>query len=220
MKTKLTISILVILVALLAAVPALAIPGKGAVKGEVTIVDLGEGTVTIETNKGETVKVAVPQDFDIEAIEVGDWVLVKGTAGQDESMEAEWVKQVGKGRGKNDDQDKPEGKKDNSAFCDDGKQEKPHPLAAKISERFEVPDEDWVMDNFCAGYGMGAIMLALKTSELDGGDPGALLEDRAQGQGWGQIWKDMDLIGSEKEGHSPPGLLNRPDHAGPKDKDD
>jgi hypothetical protein len=79
------------------------------------------------------------------------------------------------------------------------------------------------MGYFCEGYGMGGIMLALKTRDLlDGSDPdlGELLERRAQGEGWGQIWKGLKLIGSEKEGHSPPGLLNRPDQAGPKDKDD
>jgi hypothetical protein len=219
MKKKLSISILIILVALLATMPALAIPGKGAVKGEVIAVDPDAGTVTIETKKGEIVMVAVPQDIDMDSIEIGDWVLVKGTTEQENSFEADWFKQVGKGRGKNDDQDKPEGSKENSAFCDDGKQEKPHPLADKVGERFEVTEE-WVMDYFCAGYGMGAIMLALKTSKLDGSDAEELLEDRAQGQGWGQIWKDKGLIGSEKEGHSPPGLLKRPDQAGPKDKDD
>jgi hypothetical protein len=220
MKKKLTISIFVILVALLAAVPALAIPGKRAVKGEVTAVESEDGTVTIKTKRVESVTVVVPDGFDFDAIKIGDWVLVKGAAGQGDSIEAEWVKQVGKGRGKNDDQDKPEGKKDNSAFCDEGKQDKPHPLEDKIEERFNVPEEGWVMDYFCAGYGMGAIMLALKTSGLDGADPEELLKSRARGQGWGQIWKDMGLIGSEKDGHSPPGLLNRPDHAGPKDMDD
>jgi hypothetical protein len=76
------------------------------------------------------------------------------------------------------------------------------------------------METFCDGYSMGAIMLALKTSELEGSTPVELLERRGKGEGWGQIWKDLDLIDSEKKGHSPPGLLNRPDHAGPKDKDD
>ena len=153
-------------------------------------------------------------------IEVGDWVLVKGSAGPGDSIEAEWVKQVGKGRGKNDDQDKPEGKKDNSAFCAEDKQEKPHPLVAKVGERFAVPEEGWVMDYFCDGYGMGAIMLALKTSELEGSTPEELLARRAEGDGWGQIWKEKDLIDSEKEGHSPPGLLKRPDHASPENKDE
>jgi hypothetical protein len=223
MKKLITYSIFIILVTLLMASPVLAIPGKGVVKGEVTAVDPGDGTVTtltIKTKRGEIVTVTVPQEFDIKAITVGDWVLVKGAAEQGEPIQAEWIKQVGKGRGKNDDQDKPEGKKDNSAFCDEGKQEKPHPLAAKVGEHFEVTEE-WVMGYFCDGYGMGAIMLALNTSKLESADlAGKLLADRALGKGWGQIWKDLDLIDSEKEGHSPLGLLNRPDHAGPKDKDD
>ncbi len=219
MKKLIIFSIFIILVTLLVASPVLATPGKGAVKGEVTAVDPGAGTLTIETKRSESVTVFVPQDFDFTVIEDGDWVLVKGAAGPGDSIQAEWIKQVGKGRGKNDDQGKPEGSKENSAFCDEGKQEKPHPLAAKVGERFGVT-EDWVMGYFCDGYGMGAIMLALKTSEIDGADPEELLEGRAQGKGWGRIWKDLDLIGSEKEGHSPPGLLNRPDHAGPKDKDD
>ncbi len=220
MKKILTVSILVILVALLAAVPVLAIPGKGAVKGEVKEFGSDGRTVTIETKKGDLVVVAVPDGFNFKAIKPGDWVLVKGKVGVGDSIEAEWVKQVGKGRGKNDDQDKPEGKKDNSAFCDQGKQDKAHPLVAEVGARFDVPEEGWVMDYFCDGYGMGAIMLALKTGELGGGDPEVLLDERSNGKGWGQIWKDIGLIGSEKEGHSPPGLLNRPDHAGPKDKDD
>ena len=218
MKRKLTISILVILIALLAAVPALAIPGKGAIKGEVTVVDTGARTLELETKKDESVLVIVPLDFDINAIAVGDWVLVKGTSGDDAIM-AEWVKQIGKGGDKDDDEDRAEGKKDNSAFCAEGKQEKLHPLAEKIGERFGA-GEDWVMGYFCDGYGMGAIMLALKTSQLEGSDPGDFLEYRAEGKGWGQIWREKELIGSEKEGHSPPGHLKRPDHAGPKNKDE
>lgn len=218
MKKIFSIAILVILIMLLGAVPALAIPGKGAIKGEVVAVDPDERTVTLETKRVEFVVVNLPPDFDFESIAVGDWVLVKGEAGEDGTLDAEWVKQIGKGRGKGND-DKSEGSKDNSAFCDEDKQEKPHPLAEKIGERFGV-GEEWVMDYFCDGYGMGAIMLALKTSQLGGSDAEDLLGQRAEGQGWGQIWKEKGLIGSEKEGHSPPGHLKRPDHAGPKDKDE
>ena len=216
MKKLITFSILIILVTLLMASPVLAIPGKGAVKGEVDAVDPGAGSFTLETKRGEFVKVTVPGGFKEGEIVKGDWVLVKGSASEGGAIEAEWFKQVGRGRDKNDDQDKPEGSKENGAFCDDGKQEKSHPLAAKVSERFSVP-EIWVMETFCEGYGMGAIMLALKTSKMDGVDldPGELLAVRALSKGWGRIWNDLDLIGSEKEGHSPPGLLNRPDHAGP-----
>ncbi len=217
MKKIYSIAIMVFVIALVAAVPALALPGKGAIKGEVVAVDPGEGNVTLETRQADFVVVNLPLDFDVD-FAVGDWVLVKGTPGEDGSIDAEWVKPIGKGKGKGN-EDKVEGKKDNSAFCDEEKQEKPHPLAEKIGERFGV-GEDWVMGYFCDGYGMGAIMLALKTGQLDGSDAEDLLEERAEGQGWGQIWQEKGLIGSEKEGHSPPGHLKRPDHAGPKDKDE
>jgi hypothetical protein len=80
---------------------------------------------------------------------------------------------------------------------------------------------EWVMEYFCDGYGMGQIMLALKTSELEGieTNPDSLLAERANGVGWGNIWKNMGLIGSEREGHSPPGLLKKPEHPGPKNKE-
>lgn len=219
MKKLVIFSIVVILATLLLASPVLAIPGKGAVKGEVTGVD--SGTVTIETKKGGTVVVTVPEDYDLGGIEVGDWVLIKGSAGEGSVIEAEWFKPIGKGRGNGEgDEDKPEGKKENSAFCAEGKKEKDHPLATKVAENYKVTEE-FVMGYFCDGYGMGAIMLALKTSGLvDGSTPDEVLKSRSDGQGWGQIWKEKELIGSEKEGHSPPGLLKRSDLAGPKDKDE
>jgi hypothetical protein len=220
MKKLIIFSIFIVLAALLIASPALAIPGKGAVKGEVTVVDPVAGTLTIKTKRGELVPVTVLGGFEKGEIVEGDWVLVKGSASEGGEIEAEWFKQVGKGRGKGNDEDKPEGKKDNSAYCAQGKKAKDHPLAAEVAGRFGVT-EDMVMGYFCDGYGMGAIMLALKTRDLGvGADPEELLKDRALGNGWGQIWKDLDLIGSEKDGHSPLGLLNRPDHAGPKNQDD
>ena len=158
------------------------------------------------------------------SIQKGDFVLVKGRIDEDGSVTAESIKLLGNGNDKDDgdeDEDQAEGGKDNSAYCADGKQEKPHPLAAKLADRYDVTEE-WVMDYFCDGYGMGQIMLALKTSELDGidADPDFLLAERANGIGWGNIWKDLGLIGNEKEGHSPPGLLKKSDdHPSNKNKD-
>jgi hypothetical protein len=93
-----------------------------------------------------------------------------------------------------------------SAYCGE-KKEKNHPVAEGIAETYGASTEE-VMGYFCEGYSFGAIMLALQTS---GGDVGGMLAKRKAGQGWGQIWKEMGLIGSEKEGHSPPGLLKKPD---------
>jgi hypothetical protein len=227
MKKLIIFSSVVTLITLLLASPVLAIPGIGAVKGEVTEVDPDEGTMVVETKRGESVTVAVPEEVVVEETWVGNAVLVKGEAGEGNLMEADWIKQVGKGQGKGkgsdkgNNEDKAEGKKDNSAFCVEGKPsghqgtegEKQHPLAAEVAGRFEV-DEGWVMETFCEGYGMGAIMLALKTTDLvDDADPEELLQERAQGQGWGQIWKDKGLIGSEKEGDSPPGQLKKAENA-------
>lgn len=211
--------VLMLLLALLVPGQAFAKNDKININGEVTA--LGDGTITVLSNKGETFVVTVPAGFDMDSVQVGDSVLVKGYTTEDRSVIAESIKLLGRGNDQDDgDEDQAEGGKENSAYCADGKQEKPHPLAARLAERYGVTVE-WVMGYFCDGYGMGQIMLALKTSELEGigADPEALLAERANGVGWGNIWKDLGLIGSEREGHSPPGLLKKPDHAGPKDKD-
>jgi len=222
MKKILLTIILVLMLSLLAVGSASAKNDKVNIKGEVIDTDITAGTLTIQSNKGSTFVVTVPEGFDLTSIQVGDTVLVKGRAGDDGPIVAESIKRVGKGSQSNNDEneDQAEGGKDNSAYCADGKQEKPHPLAAKMADRYRVT-EQWVMDHFCDGYGMGAIMLALKTSQIEGlgAGPETLLTERANGNGWGQIWQELGLIGNEKNGYSPPGLLKKPDHAGPKNKD-
>jgi len=214
MKKMLVISMLVLILTLLAAGPVFAQKGKVNINGEVTAV--GTDTLTILSKKGETFVVTVPEGFDTSSIQAGDSVLVKAVAGEDDSWLAQSIKQIGP---KSEGDDQTESGKYNSAFCADDKQDKPHPLATKLAERYGV-DEEWVMEHFCAGHGMGAIMLAIKTSQFDevDVDPDTLLAERENGNGWGQIWQGHGLIGKEKEGHSPPGWLKRPEHAGPKNK--
>lgn len=218
MKKILVISILVFTVALMAVGPASAQKGKVNINGQVTAI--GAGTLTVQSKKGGTFVVTVPEGFDLSSIQVGDMVLIKAVAGDGGSWLAQSIKQIGPGSAGNDiGESQAEGSKYNSAYCAAGKQEKPHPLAAKMAQRYGV-DEEWVMNYFCEGYGMGAIMLAIKTSEIEGNtiNPDTLLAERANGKGWGQIWHEQGLIGKEKDGHSPPGLLKKPDNAGPKNK--
>ena len=220
MKRILNVLIMIIMVTILVTTPALAKSGNGNVKGEVRAVNAEEGSITILTNQGETVVVIIPAGFDLATIAVGDSVLVKGEIQPDGSIVAETIKLTGKGnqQGKEkEDQDEGKGNKANSAFCSEGKQTKVHPLAVKLAERYGV-SEAWVMEYFCQGYGMGAIMLALMTGEINGSDPATLLAGRAEGKGWGQIWQELGLIGSEREGHSPPGLLKKPDQSEAKDE--
>lgn len=214
MKRIILITILILVLSLIVASPAFAKNDKINIKGEVTAI--GAGTITILSNKGITYEIALPDGFDLAAVQIGDSVLVKGRLGEEGSVAAESIKVLGKGN----DEDKSDGGKMNSAYCAEGKQDKPHPFATKMAERYGV-SEGWIMGYFCDGYGMGQIMLALKTGEIEGigADPEILLDERANGLGWGVIWKGLGLIGSEREGHSPPGLLKRPDHDGPKNKD-
>jgi len=231
MKKLLTLTFIVLMVALIAVGTVSAKKDKINIKGEVETV--GGGSLTVKSNKGETYTITIPDGYELGDIKDGDSVLVKAKAGEGDTWLLETIKQVGPGSGDEDDdaedegdedddadKEKTEGFKENSAFCAEGKQEKPHPLAPKIAQRYGVTEE-WVMGYFCEGYSIGAIMLAIKTSQLDGvtDSPDQLLADRESGNGWGLIWKGLGLIGSEKEGKSPPGLLKRPAHAGPKDKD-
>jgi len=222
MKKVFLAAILILVLTLGTVVSASAQQGNINIKGEVTAV--GEGTLTVQTNKGDTYVVNVPEGFDTASVQVGDSVVVKAAPGEGDTWQAQSIKVVGNGENEETDDEteskdsnKGEGFKDNSAFCAEGKKDQPHPLAPKIAERYGISEET-VMEYFCDGYSMGAIMLAIKTSQLDGltADLGELLADRAAGNSWGKIWQGLGLIGSENEGHSPPGLLHKPDHAGPK----
>jgi len=167
--------------------------------GTVTSIDLEAGTFTVETEEGEIYTVVSPEDFDLTSLQVGDEVEVKGTLDEDGTVLAVSVKiEVAI----DDDEI--------NYFCQPGTEEQ-HPVAAAIAETYGV-EEEQVLAWFCEdGFGFGQIMLALQTSQASGSDPGELLARRSAGEGWGQIWIDMELIGRESDAH-PPG---RPEDAGP-----
>ncbi len=210
---------------------------KVKITGEVVSFDAA--SLTILSADGETYVVSVPEGYDTSSLQVGAVVRVKGNTAQDGTITATSIKLIeedgedgdedGDGEDGEDGEDEdgdgededgePADIRENSAFCAEGKQEKPHPLAPKLAERYGV-EEDWVMTKFCEGYSMGAIMLAIKTSQIEGMTvtPDELLQQRADGTGWGNIWKDLGLIGSDKDEKTPPGQLKKPDHEKSKDK--
>lgn len=208
---KAFLTILLLMMVLLSTVDTvLAQKDKLNIKGEVTAIT-GDA-ITVSTKKGATYDIIIPAEIDISEIEIGDSVVIKAIT-EDGGWLATLVKEVGVG---DDDEfeidlDDLEGFHDHAAYCAVDKKDGPHPLAPKIAERYGVT-VDFVMAYYCEGYSMGAIMLALRTSQLDGMsvDPDTLLFNRASGKGWGQLWRDLGLIGSEKEGHSPPGQLKKP----------
>jgi hypothetical protein len=213
---KTLISLLLVLVL---AVPAMgtvsAQKDKINIKGEV--LSVGGGVLTVESNKGETIEIAIPENFDLPELEVGDAVLIKAVAGEGDEWIAGTVKVLGQG---DDDTDELGNFADNSAYCSDDKKNSPHPLAIKIAERYGV-SEEMVMTYYCQGYSIGQIMLAIKTSQLEGVEvsPETLLDNLDSGIAWGLIWKDMGLIGWEKNGNSPPGQLNKSDKVHSDDDD-
>lgn len=232
MKKTLSITILVLLVAVLAVVPAFAGSEKANVKGYV--LPLEEGTLDslqIETREGETVTIMFATPFEAGDFVEGDYLLVKGTFQEDGSVLADRVLNFGPKTEDDEDDTDPddgeeeEGGKSTSAYCTEGQKDKDHPFAVKLTEKYpESITVEEVMGYFCDGVGMGQIMLALMTSEKFEGEEGldvaTLISMRKDGKkGWGQIWKELKLIGSEKEADSPPGHLKRPEHAGPKNKD-
>lgn len=203
MKKNILVILVVLMVAALAVMPAAA--KNPVIKGEITAIAASQ--VTILTHRDQTVVVVTPPGFDTTTLAIGDRVIVKGKLQADGSLLADWVRKIGKDA--SEDEDAAEGSKRNSAYCDADKKQEPHPLATSLAERFDVTPA-WVMEKFCGGYSMGAIMLALKTHAINGADADELLEKRAGGQGWGAIWQELKMIGHEKDVKTPPGLLKKP----------
>jgi hypothetical protein len=222
MKKLSTLISIIVITSLVLAVPVAA-QGGGNVKGEVVGVDEPSGTLTVLSNKGETVTVYTPEGFDFTSVVLGDSVLVKGERQEDQSVLASVVKVLGldevdegetESEGESDGEElEGDGDRSNSAFCAEDKQEKPHPMAVALAESFGM-DPEVIGGFFCEGNSFGAIMLAYITAELQDSDVASILAERIAGNGWGQIWKGLNLIGSEHQGASPPGLFHRPAHAG------
>ena len=206
MKKTLTSLMLVLLMALMAFSPVAAQKGKLNLKGEV--VSFEGNLLTVLSNKGETVEIIIPEGFTTPELAPGDSVLVKATAGEGGEWIAGTVKVL-------EQQNTEEVQETNeyrftNAYCVDGMKETNHPLAAKIAERYGVT-EDMVMTYFCQGYSIGEIMLAIKTSQMEGVEmtPEEILDNLESNDAWGLLWQDMKLIGSEKDGKSPPGQLKK-----------
>ena len=206
MKKTLTSLLLVLLIALMTVGSVSAQKNKTNLKGEVISFD---GSILIvESNKGEMVEIVIPEGFEIPELVPGDSVLVKAEAGEG----GEWIAVSVKLLSHQNTEKKHETYeyRFTNAYCVDGKKETNHPLAAKIAERYGI-DEETMMTYYCQGYSIGEIMLALKTSQMEGVE--VSFEDILAGldgpDAWGQIWQDMGLIGWEKNGTPPPGLLKK-----------
>ena len=216
---KLTL-IAVLIFALLLTSAVMAKPGVGNPTGTVTDIDDFAGTITIENEDGELF-IYLPEDFDFDSIELDMIVTAKGEWINDLEFEAEWVKDSADIDEEDPEVEDPEVEGEEPAgegnawgeggiYCAEGGKEEPHPMAVRIAEKYGM-SEELVMEYVCQGMGFGDIMLAIK---MGGGDAAGLLTRKIDGEGWGQIWKDMNLIGKDKIDSAPPGLLKKDEKPG------
>lgn len=222
MKKTLIVLSLVSIFSLMAATTALAKPGKGNPSGEVTAINEPGGTMTILTTDGEELTITLPTDFDYTTVEVGMTVTAKGSWTED-GFTAVWVKgssEEGEAEEVEEEEepaDPEEGDTtggegnawgEGGVYCAGGKEEA-HPMAVKIAEIYGV-SEEWVMEQVCDGHGFGSVMLALHTEGVSGEAATLLLASRKGGKGWGQLWNESGIVGSDHANIPPPGRLNKP----------
>jgi hypothetical protein len=161
--------------------------------GTVMAIDEVAGSFTVETEESVTYAVFPGEGFDFSTLMVGDAVEVKGMFNEDGSVSALSVKV--------EEQDEEDSTDDQDGhFC--SQSEDQHPFGALLAERYET-DYATLQAWFCEGLGWGQIMLALQTGKLTGDDPTLLLEARTGGAGWGEIWKELKLIGRPEQADAP-----------------
>ena len=176
--------------------------------GTVTEIDLDGGTLTVEVDNGEgslSYLVYPPDDFDwLVEVEIGDTVEVEGILQDDGSVLATRIV-VERDDDDDDGDDEDDGEGNRGYFCrnlDDP--DIVHPVGGAIAARYDVDYEE-IMGWFCEEHmGFGQIMLALQTVGDDGEETYEdFLNRRLAGEGWGQIWQDLGLIGRPKDADPP-----------------
>jgi hypothetical protein len=184
MKTKLSIFLSLLFTVILtftSVSPAQAITGDPvSVTGVVVSITPGVNFV-VQLPDTSLVTVTPAAGFDFTLLAVGDAITVNGTEGVDPTsldLIDYLVTPIEPG-------------KQDGFFCVQSIIQQP--AAAKLAARFSV-DYSVIQQMFCNGAGLGNIMLALATSQETGSDPALLLEQHANGTGWGQIWRETNTV--------------------------
>jgi len=160
-----------------------------AVTGTVLSIDAVAGTFTIGTESGDTLTVTPPAGFDLTTLTVGDSVEIQGTLAES-SLSATSIAPVaedGTGDGDGDG-------RNNGSHC--ANSDSSQPALDKLSSEFNA-DYAQLLDWFCkGGFGVGEIMLALRTSQtMEGLSAQEILELKTELNGWGRVWQQLGLIG-------------------------
>jgi hypothetical protein len=193
MRAIKTMSLLLVLLLVASVTPVAAQePEEIEFTGQVVSVDEDAGTMVVEVeDEGGNIviyTVLLPEEFDWESIAEGDTVEVEGTLDEDGNVAA--TKVVNETEEEEEEEEEEEG--EGPYFCrpDAAFQ---HPVGERIATGYGVEYEQ-VMEWKCGGHGFGQIVHALQAAATSE-EAVELLGRRSAGEGWGQIWKDLGLIG-------------------------
>jgi hypothetical protein len=201
--------------------------------GTVTQVEAATRTLIVEVeNEDETITkylVYVPEDFDFDAVMVGDVVEVDGVFDKAGDVIAKKVKvetEADEDEGEDQDEDEmeePAATNKENYFCTNP--DVMHPVGQGIAAKYEeLTTYEEVMGWFCEdSLGFGQIMLGLQTALVAEIEPSELLGRRLDGEGWGVIWQDLDLVGRSRQdgpaaGFGKPEDPGKPEDAGKPDE--
>jgi hypothetical protein len=153
---------------------------------------------------GEELFVYVGQNFDFDAIAMGDVIELSGIVNDEGALEVSELKIQERAR----DQVKLQDGELDSYYC--ANEDQVHPVAVKIAGTYGV-DYSVIEDYLCGepSIPLGQIMLAMQTAALGGGDYTEYL-DGFENIGWGQIWQDLEFQGKPDHG-TPPGQIQAQD---------
>lgn len=152
------------------------------VTGVILSIDEVNSNFQVETTEGVVYTIHPALGFDYSTIEVGDEVTLNGVETEVGNLALTDITVITEQTGKQQ-----------GFFCIQSIVQ--HPAALKLSQRFGV-EYSIIQSMFFNGAGIGQIMLAFETAQKTGGTPEALLAQRVEGKGWGQIWHGLGLKGN------------------------
>lgn len=173
------------------------------VVGTVVAVYPEDLTIEIEVdNEGvlEVYLIQVGQNYDFEAVVLGDLIEAKGTLNEEGTLVLTELKIQERAR----DQVKLQEGELDSYYCTN--EDHFHPVAVKIADTYGVEYSE--IEGYLCGepsVPLGQIMLALQTAALSDGNYTDYL-DGFENISWGQVWQDLELQGKPDKG-TPPGQI-------------
>lgn len=163
----------------------------------VVSIDEATGSFVVEAEDGTIYTVFAADGLG--EIQIGDLLEIQGSLNEDGSISAFEINIEDRGE-ESEPEPGDDGGPAEGYYC--SQTETPHPFGARLAERYNT-EYATLQTWFCEGFGWGQIMLALETGQLTGNEAESFLAARSEGQGWGQIWKELGLIGRPEDAGPP-----------------